>query len=251
MIIDFYKLLLQLIPLSLRNGLGRIAEAVYKPLTTLYAAIQAYQRDIRLQAMSTCQVMYLETMLNYRLLGSFVRTIYITDGDGLTADFVINVPPTATVEYNRLYALVDKYRLYGKRFTVGQAVLTYEFEWTGLVCEQSAQTFTFEWTGLVCEQVWQQYECTIGIYIDEEYHPNQHLVLASTTVTSNVQALVVYTWGNPADANESTAWITIPSGSGGSGWIDNPIIPGIDLTSIIVVQVNPTEDEYSNYYPEN
>ena len=267
MMIDFLKLLQLLTPQPIREAKYALHYAVSNVFVSLYTAWKAWQRDMQLQAVTTCQVMYLETMLNYRLLGEFTRSIYITDGDVVTADFVINVPVGTNVDYKRLYALVDKYRLYGKRFTVGQDAYTYQFEWTGMVCEintqtyqfewtgmvceTNPQTFSFEWTGMVCEKVWDKWECSISVYTDEE-HSGQHLVLASTRVTTNIQVLVVYCFGGPADANETTAWHTILMNDDSSGWKVNPDDPSGNHANIYdmrVVEVNPTSDEFTDYYP--
>jgi len=136
MIIDFFKLILLLLPTFLRDALNSLALSVIYPIQELFDKFEVWQNDIRLQASTTCQVIYIETMLNYKLLGTFERTIFITDSSDNEFDFIVNVPTSVSVDYNRLIAIVNKYKLFGKRFNVGQSAYTFEVLWTDVVCER-------------------------------------------------------------------------------------------------------------------
>ena len=149
--IDFAKLITLLLPTFMRTGLTSLISTISAQFTSLYAVFQLWQYDIRLQAAMTCQVMYLETILNYRLLGSFLRTIYISDGDGVIVDFVINVPPGLNIDNYRMIALIEKYKIAGKRYTIAQSAYTYNVEWSGFQCEKANREFSVQWTGPVCE----------------------------------------------------------------------------------------------------
>lgn len=133
--IDFKRLLQLLFPTLLRRDMTAIT-AIGAVLQLMYDEFRAWQADIRLQASTTCQVMYLELMLNYRLLNTFNRVIYITDADGISTDFIINIPESVTVDYSRLQSLINKYKLYGKRFSTEQSTYAYDVVWTNYVCEK-------------------------------------------------------------------------------------------------------------------
>jgi hypothetical protein len=149
--IDFTKLITWLLPTFLRSAFAWIVQSVAVQFTSLYTDFQLWQLDIRLQAAMTCQVMYLETILNYRLLNSFIRTIYISDGDGVIADFVINVPQGVDVDNYRMIALIEKYKIAGKRYTIGQSAYTYQVNWSDFYCEKVNREFVAEWSDFYCE----------------------------------------------------------------------------------------------------
>ena len=149
--IDFTKLITLLLPTFMRTGLTALISTIASQFTSLYADFQLWQMDIRLQAAMTCQVMYLETILNYKLLGSFIRTIYITDGDGVIVDFVVNVPNGLDIDNYRMIALIEKYKMCGKRYTIGQSAYTYTVNWSTFYCELADLEFVVQWTNPVCE----------------------------------------------------------------------------------------------------
>jgi len=152
--IDFNKLINLLMPTFLRTeSLAAIYKAVSTPLVTEYGVFKAWQIDMRLQVAMTCQVMYIEAILNYRLFGNFLRTIYITDGDGIIVDFIVNIPAGITVNGQMLVSLIEKYKLKGKRYSIGQSTVTYEISWTDQVCELVEMIYEASWTDPVCELV--------------------------------------------------------------------------------------------------
>lgn len=153
--IDFTKLLNLLMPTFLRSGsLQALYIAVSTPLVHEWALFRAWQTDMRMQAAVTCQVQYMEMILNYRLFGNFLRTIYITDGDGVTVDFHVNISAGITVNGQLLISLLEKYKMVGKRYSIGQSTYTYEVAWTDPVCELNAITYEYAWTDPVCELVY-------------------------------------------------------------------------------------------------
>lgn len=151
--IDFEKLINQLLPTSLRAGLIDIVRAFAASFTSIYEAWQNWYTDIILQSSITCQVMYIELILNYRLFGSTARIVYITDGDQITSDFVVNVPAGTVYNVQLLVGLLDKYKPTGKRYVIGQSDIIYQIDWTNFVCEKVDQQFSYSWTNPVCELV--------------------------------------------------------------------------------------------------
>jgi len=149
--IDFTKLITLLFPTFIRTYLMSYIEAISMQFTSLYSNFQFWKLDVQLQASMTCQVICLETILNYRLLNSFTRTIYITDGDGVIVDFVINVPAGLNIDNYRMIALIEKYKIAGKRYTIGQSAYTYQVNWSDFYCEKANREFIIQWTNAVCE----------------------------------------------------------------------------------------------------
>lgn len=158
--IDFEKLIKLILPTFLRTSLQNLIIPAASTFQNLYEDYQLWETDMRIQAAVTCQVIYLEMILNFRLLNTFTRTIYITDGDGVLVDFIVNVPSGVTVDANRLVGLIDKYKTCGKRYTIGQSSYTYEINWSGPVCEKSLLTYSSAWSDMVCEQTEQAPQTT-------------------------------------------------------------------------------------------
>jgi len=139
-------------PTFIRSGVvGAMLIAIGTYLNALYNSFKTWQADARLQAAITCQVLYLESIINYRLFGNFLRTIYITDGDGVTVDFHINITPGITVNGQLLISLIEKYKLQGKRYDVVQSTVVYSTDWTDPACELLELVYTAEWTDPECE----------------------------------------------------------------------------------------------------
>lgn len=151
--IDFEKILYQVLPTSIRVGLTDIVKSFAYPFTIVYDLWKNWYDDLVLQSAITCQVMYLELIINSRLFGNYSRTIYITDGDQVTSDFIVNVPAGLNYNVQQLVGLLDKYKPTGKRYTIGQSDIVYEIQWINHVCELVDQQFIVHWTNPVCETV--------------------------------------------------------------------------------------------------
>jgi hypothetical protein len=152
MTVDFEKLHKLLMPTFTRlPKMTALLIAIATPFQNLFASFQSWQADIRLQAATTCQVMYLENILNYRLFGSFTPQITITDGDGITVDFIVNIPAGVTVNGQLLIGLLEQYKLKGKRYNVVQSTRQYSVVWSDPVCELVGVECTAVWSDPVCE----------------------------------------------------------------------------------------------------
>lgn len=212
--IDFEKLILLVLPIRIRNGVKYIVKAIASAIQNLYDEYQLWQIDMRLQAQMTCQVMYLELILNYRLLHTFTRTIFITDGDGVTVDFIVNVPAAVQVDANQMIGLIEKYKTYGKRYTIGQSQYTYEVNWSDFVCEKVLMSYEAHWSGFVCEQTYVD-EIRDNIISAETVDLMIH-VTSSEPVASNVMVRIRFVLaGNTHDydmylnTGQSSAWLEI------------------------------------------
>lgn len=234
--IDFEKLIKLMLPISVRNGLQYIIAAIASVIQNMYDEFVLWQVDMRLQAQMTCQVMYLELILNYRLLNTFTRTIYITDGDGVTVDFIVNVPALVQVDANRMIGLIEKYKTFGKRYTIGQSQYTYEINWSDFVCEKALVTYEANWSGFVCENT----------YVDELMDNNIRVedidliikLSADYPVTSEITARVGYMI---ADVDYDVL-ITISVGS-----IHSYLQINEHMSNLHIISLNITSDSTYRY----
>lgn len=244
--IDFAKLITWLLPTFLRSAFVSLTQTVAAQFTSLYDDFQLWQLDVRLQAAMTCQVMYLETILNYRLLNSFIRTIYITDGDGVIADFVINVPQGIDVDNYRMIALIEKYKIAGKRYTIGQSAYTYQVNWSDFYCENVNREFVAEWTDFYCE-LQEAVDLPTNLLTLHIALGAQNIADGTMWVTSQYPVATQLTVDVQCvlDAETRTENLVIPEGSNTS-YIGNFNYPSeIILYSIYLV--NPDSDSTYNY----
>jgi len=240
--IDFIKLITLLLPTFMRNGLISIIQAVASQFTSLYSDFQLWQIDIRLQAAMTCQVMYLETILNYRLLGSFIRTIYISDGDGVIVDFIVNVPAGLNIDNYRMIALIEKYKIAGKRYTIGQSAYIYEVQWSDFYCEKANREFIVQWTNPVCELTGR---IIVDNFISFDRDDHNVTVVSELAITfDNPVGLEVGVYIRTAHTGgiENFVFI-IPPGESTSAtrYMDYSII------ECYITSVSPLSDSYYNY----
>ena len=229
-------------PTFLRSeSLAAIYKAVSAPLMLEYEQFKAWQSDIRLQAAMTCQVMYIEAILNYRLFGNFLRSIYLTDGDGVTVDFIVNIPSGVTVNGQLLVSLLEKYKLKGKRYSIGQTTVTYEITWTDPVCELNVITYEASWTDPVCEKTdiglidnnIRVFFSGYGAYVESDY-----------TVASNVTVVVYLSIAHTGqDGNYN---FELPVGTSQSA----AFLSDYNIISAEIVGITPNSDSSYNYTNE-
>lgn len=208
--LDFEKLLKLALPTFLRRGLGNLVKAIAAVFTAIYNDYRAWQTDMRLEAAMTCQNMYIEAMLNYRLLGTFDRIITLEDGTGIPVDFIVKIPDNVQVHTARLVGLVNKYKTYGKRYLIVQGTYTYEISWLHPVCEQVDRTYEQQWEEPVCEQVdrtyeqqWEEPVCELKELINNyitivEVDNSNYYVEADFSVTSTLTVIMKY-WSHDVE----------------------------------------------------
>ena len=171
---NILKLLLLLLPTSVRGAIYALCGAIATPWQRIMTDYLAWQNAARLDATTTWQVISLQHLLNERLLGAGQVGITIEDApEGALYDFEINIP--ANVVYNPmlLTGLVHKYKLYGKRFNMGDNVYTYSSEWSEYVVEQAVRTYSFVWSEYVVEQAVRTYSFVwSGYVIEQDQHIN-------------------------------------------------------------------------------
>jgi hypothetical protein len=180
-----------------------------------------------LQAGTTCHVISLEFYLNYKLLNSTLRTIYITDGDGITTDFVINVPTGITVDYTQLSAIVNKYKMFGKRFSIGQLNITYTTQWTHPLCELEPKKYN-------PVELWFPDMLHLGVKTN---HATDSDVVVNVLVGAYWQSYYVWI---PAAYHD----FTIAAGSRYSSTIPRP---NDSYQTFEIISVTPEQDATSTY----
>ena len=244
-------------PTFMRNGLTSLISTIAAQFTSLYSDFQFWQIDIRLQAAMTCQVMYLETILNYRLLGSFIRTIYISDGDGVIVDFIVNVPAGLNIDNYRMIALLEKYKIAGKRYIIGQSAYIYDVEWTNFRCELADREYTIQWSNFRCELTdreftvqWSDFYCeSHPAIIDNQIQLNSTVGQDGTTytitsdypVTSDVSVDVQVDYWNGEDSQR------VPLSLLKGETTKFGILSRTDSLGCYIADIIPTSDSTYNY----
>jgi hypothetical protein len=238
--IDFIKLLKLLFPTFMRSGIiGALLTVIGIDLNNIYASFKVWKNNTRLQAAITCQVMYMEDIINYRLFGNFNRTIYITDGDGVTVDFHVNVATGTVVNGQLLISLVEKYKLVGKRYDIVQSTVVYSAEWGNFVCELKEFNYTAQWSDFVCELNIFMVENKATISLSDRIVT----VTLESAATSDLAILISTVWD--AGATKTDILTLISGQSHVSKTIVKPDMDNIEIISANIVSITPTYD--SNY----
>lgn len=194
--IDFAKLIVLLLPNSLRQTkLAFFVEACVEPLRTMYEDFLLWGEQKKLELATTWQVIQLESYLNKVLVGSAIRRdIFITDGDGFTSDFIINISSGISIDETRLKSIVDKYKLLGKRYIITGSARSYQFRWLNHVEEVVNAGKTFRWLNHVEEVV----SIKIGVCVKCIVTPQYNLSGYISTIT--FEYLLFDVFGNPFTA---------------------------------------------------
>ena len=229
-------------PTFLRAGiLQALLNAIATPFNSLFTSFRAWQADVSLQAAITCQVMYLEAILNYRLFGNFLRTIYITDGDGTTFDFIVNITPGATVNGQMLISLIEKYKLQGKRYQIGQSTVSYTTTWGDMVCQLQELVYTAEWSDPVCQQA-------VALQNNIIYWSNnapQEIMVNAQYSTPARSTLTIEFQCNMSDGTTQFVYITLlPTDIYAYG---NTTGKTATISSAVLKSITPSSDANYNY----
>jgi len=249
--LDFEKLLKLALPTFLRRGLGNLVKAIAAVFTAIYNDYRAWQTDMRLEAAMTCQNMYIEAMLNYRLLGTFDRIITLEDGTGIPVDFIVKIPDDVQVDTARLVGLVNKYKTYGKRYIISQGTFIYITGWRKFVCEQVNRTYITGWREPVCEQVnrtyitgWREPVCELKELIDNwiRLDPNNEGWYVSSQYPVASEVSVVMSFHSYGMWQEYT--FILPVGQ----TISSSFVPDDPVDSAGILSITPEFDNTYHYY---
>lgn len=260
--IDFSKLVVLLLPQTLRQTkLAYFIEACAEPFKVLYNSLVSYNATKRLEIATNYQTCYLEAYLNYILLGSFDRQITITDGDGITVDFYIVIPTTVSVNIYRVEAIVDKYKLIGKRYSVIGGSVTYASTWQTFLAEIVSVTNVGVWQTFLPEIITTTKDIDVNLTATP-YKESGTLIMEvylqdNTLAESTLTVVIAYTYAIQTDrteqghikylqkkdtlfiyADSSASQETIEASYGGGTIVDN---------SWKIVSITPESDAYYNY----
>jgi len=260
--IDFSKLGVLLLPTFIRHTkMAYFIEACIQPVKTMYNDLVAWNEEKKLEIATTCQAMYLEAYLNYKLLNTFNRTIVIADGDGITVDFKVVIPKTEKVDTYQVKAIVDKYKLIGKRYSILGGTLTYSATWQNFLSEIVLATNTGKWQNFLSEIV--QGKKDNEINFDTVHVSSSRIAItASSTypVTSDVVLNVRHDWeihelfnDEDRDSQDSdVCYLTIYKGNSTSTTnyvtLYQPTNKSVILESVYRDGGGPGEDENFYYY---
>lgn len=233
--IDFHILLKWLSVTFMRSGFDVFLKPISDVFTNLYTSIKAWKKDAMLQAAITCQVMYMELIINYRLFGNYNRTVYITDGDQTTVDFIVNVPQGITYNVQLLIGLLEKYKATGKRYTIEQTQYSYNVSWTNFVCEKVSRTFNSVWADFVCEK--EQAQEMQYNFMNVYYYGSEITIVPDHETTSIVVIKLL--------VNNTMPYLQIVVPIADIGYEAY----GGEIISVQIIDITPTEDSTYFYRP--
>lgn len=116
------------------------------PLQTLYNDFNQYRKRMKIKAGGSPQVCMLQKIVK----DSLDIDLIISEGNGKPVDFIIHTSFTDVDKERQLFALIDRYKLAGKRYEYKNAALYIESHWDEYVCEQ--QTAFIAWREYLCEE---------------------------------------------------------------------------------------------------
>lgn len=255
--INFAKLVVLLLPTFLRHTkLAYFIEACIEPAKRMYNELVAWNEEKKLEIATTCQICYLEAYLNYKLLNTFERKIMIQDGLGTDVDFHVVVPSSVNIDTYRLEAIVDKFKLIGKRYDVVGGSVSYSFAWQNFLQEIVVATNAGVWQNFLQEIVQGvKKELTIALEVTKNYQNGycrvyqRAYVVTGDTVTSDVSVTIHM---HLASTNEYVDKdLTILAGNNSSGTFDSPWFQN-GTTQLTAIWTDADEDtDYTNSYDDS
>jgi hypothetical protein len=244
---DYSKLLLLLTPIKLRTGIHTLLSAIAWPMQDMYDQYTSWCSQTRMQAAITCQVMYLELLLNSKIENNSSSRIYITDANGIEADFEVNMPAGIELDY-RLQAYLDTYKIAGKRYRVKQSSIAYAYDWVNMHCEIVQVTYAAQWINTHCEVVEGVPDNYVTIWTDPIHYPGQFQLRTTYPVKTTLQVTVQYQFSDQNPTNNYTERIDIFSDQAASVLLNYPYTAQGVILSIDMLSVLPTADDYYNYH---
>lgn len=257
--IDFSKLVVLLLPTMLRRTkLAYFIEACIQPIVYKYNEMLAWGEEKRLEQATNWQVCQLEAYLNKILLGDATRRdVYITDADGIICDFYVNISSRIRIDENRAKAIVDKFKLLGRRYQIAGSVLTYSCEWIDKVDEYVYNSTLQTWINHVDEYVIQKMDVTIEIEVisgrsQGSWNSSDYIEINLNAkldngqdwpVASDIEIVLRTVYNNGNEAVDRTLYMR--RGTTGDTYEFDDVKELYVSSSII--SITPTSDDYCNY----
>lgn len=144
--IDWDKYTIESLPHTLRRvGIFSILQVLISQIKTIHASYLSLKSAKIKEQSGNSQVCMLKKMVSDQLN----LNIDIVPGTGLPTDFIVKVDSLDTDKERRLVALINKYKLAGKSFTLNNAAVLFTQTFAGYVCEKAS--LVYNWGGYVCE----------------------------------------------------------------------------------------------------
>jgi hypothetical protein len=179
----------------------------------------------------------------------------MVNSDGITTDFSVVVPTTVAVDSYRLKAIVDKYKLIGKRYEVVGGTVSFQYEWENFYPEILSVDDASKWQSFYPEIVSVKKEAYINSYVRES---GGNVYLSISLLDSDGNPLLatseIYVWlklNYSASGAASTYWSGVFN-VGIGNYLSPEQITIInneyeELISVEVESINPTSDDNYNY----
>lgn len=138
-----------LIPIRLRQRrLVELIKVLVGQLMVIVYNLSTQIEYLRLKKCTTWQTLWIQKIVEYELN----VMCNITELNGLPFDFMVTT--SVAVDEQRLAAIVNRYKLPGRSFTLSQADVVFSAKWADHVCElDGTVVYSAKWADNVCEQV--------------------------------------------------------------------------------------------------
>jgi hypothetical protein len=145
---NWNRLIITNLPHPLRRvTVFAILQALISPVVRIYNLFVSLRDEQIMNQAGTSQVCMLQKIVHDKLNLS----IDIEEDTGLPNDFIVKVASQELDKERRLIALIKKYKLAGKSFTLNNAAVNFVQTWSDYVCEKAA--FVQTWSDYVCERI--------------------------------------------------------------------------------------------------
>lgn len=144
--IDWDKYTIESLPHTLRRvGIFSILQVLISQIKAIHASYLSLKSAKIKEQSGNSQVCMLKKMVSDQLN----LNIDIAPDTGLSNDFIVKVDSLDVDKERRLVALINKYKLAGKSFTLNNAAVVFTQSFAGYVCEKAS--LVYGWGGYVCE----------------------------------------------------------------------------------------------------
>lgn len=176
--INWYKYVLQVLPIGLRTRLlFEFAKTLIWQVPAVQARTLTWFDDARFRASMNASVMGLQKLIE-RYLGIVAD---ISELDGKPTDFMVSI--TGLVDEARIKAILDQYKLAGKSYIFESTAIAFDCEFSDWVCENYTEVFITEFADYVCESDRVvKIGMTLGVTPDQQPNEATATVLAFTQV---------------------------------------------------------------------
>ena len=144
--IDLIKLILNLLPISLRKKLvEEYVRSLILEVPKTHNDFSLFSYDAKYKANANASVISLE----HHIKREFDVQAKITELDGKSFDFLVSI--TGNVDENALRQLINSYKLFGKSYRFDFSSVEYTAEFVDYQCEDIDGVYSVEFIDFFCE----------------------------------------------------------------------------------------------------